>query len=183
MPKEITYHSTTVLGVRHKGATVLAGDGQVTFGPTILKANARKVRSMYKGDVLAGFAGASADAFTLFDKFEQHLEAARGKLGKAAIELAKEWRTDRYLRRLEAQLIVMDRENTYLISGTGDLIEPDDEIISIGSGSGVALAAARALGQHSDLCERRIAEEAMKIAANICIYTNQNLTIEELNNA
>lgn len=173
-------HATTILGIRHKGMTVLAGDGQVTFGPTVLKANARKVRTMNKGEVLSGFAGASADAFTLFDKFEQHLEAARGKLGKAAIELAKEWRTDRFLRRLEAQLIVMDRETTFLISGTGDLIEPDDEIVSIGSGSGYALAAARALVKFSDLDTRSIAEEAMKITANICIYTNNNLTIEEL---
>jgi ATP-dependent HslUV protease subunit HslV len=175
-----TFHATTVLGIRHKEATVLAGDGQVTFGPTVLKAKARKVRTMNKGEVLAGFAGASADAFTLFDKFEQHLEAARGKLGKAAIELAKEWRTDRFLRRLEAQLIVMDRETTFLISGTGDLIEPDDEIVSIGSGSGYALAAARALVKFSDLDARSIAEEAMKITANICIYTNHHLTIEEL---
>lgn len=173
-------HATTILGIRHRGRTVLAGDGQVTFGETVLKANARKVRAMYKGQVLAGFAGASADAFTLFDKFEQHLEAARGKLGRAAIGLAKEWRTDRFLRRLEAQLVVMDREATYLISGAGDLIEPDDELIAIGSGSGYALAAARALVAFSDLDARQIAEEAMKIAATICIYTNTNLTIEEL---
>ena len=180
MANDHKFRSTTILGLRHKGLTVLAGDGQVTFGPTVLKANARKVRSMYKNEVLAGFAGASADAFTLFDKFEQHLEATRGKLGKAAIELAKEWRSDRFLRRLEAQLAVMDRENTYLISGTGDLIEPDDAIISIGSGSGYALAAARALVKFSDLDARSIAEEAMTIVADICIYTNNNLTIEEL---
>ena len=180
MKPKIPIHATTILGVRHQGVTVLAGDGQVTFGPTVLKSNAKKVRAMYKGQVLGGFAGASADAFTLFDKFEQHLEATRGKLGRAAIELAKEWRTDRFLRRLEAQLVVMDREATYLISGAGDLIEPDDDIIAIGSGSGYALAAARALVAFSDLPARKIAEEAMKIAANICIYTNTNLTIEEL---
>ena len=180
MKKTAPIHATTILGLRHKGVTVLAGDGQVTFGPTVLKSNAKKVRSMYKGQVLAGFAGASADAFTLFDKFEQHLEATRGKLGRAAIELAKEWRTDRFLRRLEAQLIVMDRETTYLISGAGDLIEPDDDVIAIGSGSGYALAAARALLAFSELDARQIAEEAMRIAADICIYTNRNLTIEEL---
>ena len=180
MSTENRFRSTTILGVRHKGQTVLAGDGQVSFGPTVLKSKAKKVRSMYKGYVLASFAGASADAFTLFEKFEQHLETARGKLGKAAIELAKEWRTDRFLRRLEAQLVVMDRETTYLISGTGDLIEPDDDLISIGSGSGFALAAARALTTFSDLGAREIAEEAMRIAADICIYTNDHLTIEEL---
>ncbi|MCA9740060.1 MAG: ATP-dependent protease subunit HslV [Deferribacteres bacterium] len=180
MKTQPVFRSTTILGVRHKGQTVLAGDGQVSFGSTVLKAKAKKVRAMYKGEVLAGFAGAAADAFTLFEKFEQHLESARGKLGKAAIELAKEWRTDRYLRRLEAQLVVMDRESTYLISGTGDLIEPDDEIVAIGSGSGYALAAARALVQHSDLDARMIAEQAMRIAADICIYTNDHLTIEEL---
>lgn len=180
MQKVNTIRSTTILSVRHKGQTVLAGDGQVSFGPTVLKAKAKKVRSMHKGEVLAGFAGASADAFTLFEKFEQHIEAFRGKLGKAAIELAKEWRTDRYLRRLEAQLLVMDREATYLISGTGDLIEPDDNIIAIGSGGPYALSAARALINFSDLDARRIAEEAMRITADICIYTNHNLTIEEL---
>lgn len=180
MAEKIRVRATTILGIRHNGKTVLAGDGQVTFGDTRLKSNARKVRSMRNGDVLGGFAGASADAFALFEKFEQHLEAARGKLSRAAIELAKEWRTDRFLRRLEAQLVVMDRERTYLISGTGDLIEPDDEIIAIGSGGSYALAAARALVRHSNLDARAIAEEAMRIAAQICIYTNDNLTIEEL---
>lgn len=174
------FMSTTILGLRHKGKAVLAGDGQVTFGDTLLKAHAKKVRTLHKGEILAGFAGAAADAFTLFDKFEQKLEASHGKLSRASIELAKEWRTDRFLRRLEAQLIVMDRTKTYLISGTGDLIEPDDEIVSIGSGSGYALAAARALVKYSGLSAREIAEEAMRIAATICIYTNDNLTIEEL---
>ncbi len=172
--------STTILAVRHKGRSVMAGDGQVSWGATTLKKNARKVRTMYKGSVLAGFAGSAADAFSLFEKFEQHLEQARGKLSKAAIELAKEWRTDRYLRRLEAQLLVMDKEQTYLLSGNGDVIEPDDGIIAIGSGSGYALSAARALVQFSELDARMIAEEAMKIAASICIYTNDKLTIEEI---
>jgi len=180
MKRYMRIRSTTILGVRHKGKTVLAGDGQVTFGPTLMKTKAKKVRTMYKGKVLAGFAGAAADAFTLFEKFEGHLEASRGKLGRAAIDLAKEWRSDRYLRRLEAQLIVMDASNTFLISGTGDLIEPDDEVISIGSGSTYALAAARALVQFSDLDARRISEEAMKIAASICIYTNDHFTIKEI---
>ena len=178
--KNANIHSTTILSVRHKGKSVLAGDGQVTWGDTLLKANARKVRTMYKGTVLAGFAGAAADAFTLFEKFEQHLEANRGKLDKSAINLAKEWRTDRFLRRLEAQMIVMNTQQTFLISGTGDIIEPDDDVIAIGSGGGYALAAARALVRHSDLSARDIAEQAMRIAAEICIYTNDRLIIEEL---
>ena len=174
------FYATTILGVRHKGKVVMAGDGQVTWGNTIFKGKARKVRTMHQGQVLAGFAGAAADAFTLFEKFEQFLEAARGKLDRAAVALAKEWRTDKYLRRLEAQLIVMDTEKTFLISGNGDIIEPDHEVIAIGSGGGFALAAGVALVQNSDLGARAIAEQAMKIAADICIYTNHNLTIEEL---
>ncbi len=173
-------HGTTILGVRHRGKAVLAGDGQVTWGETLLKSNAKKVRTMYKGTVLAGFAGAAADAFTLFEKFEQYLESHRGRLDRSAISLAKEWRTDRFLRRLEAQMIVMDREQTFLISGTGDIIEPDDEVIAIGSGGGYALAAARALVRNADLDAREIAEKAMRIAAEICIYTNDHLIIEEL---
>lgn len=180
MSEQNKIRSTTILGVRHNGKAVLAGDGQVTWGETQLKANARKVRTMHKGTVLAGFAGAAADAFTLFQKFESHLDSTRGKLDKAAIGLAKEWRTDRFLRRLEAQLIVMDREQTFLISGTGDIIEPDDGVIAIGSGAGYALAAARALVHFSNLDARQIVEEAMKITAEICIYTNDSLTIEEL---
>ncbi len=178
--KNARLHSTTILSVRHNGKSVIAGDGQVTWGETQLKATARKVRTMYKGTVLAGFAGAAADAFTLFEKFESHLEANRGRLDKSAINLAKEWRTDRYLRRLEAQMIVMDRTQTFLISGTGDIIEPDDDVIAIGSGGGYALAAARALLRHAQLDARQIAEQAMKIAAEICIYTNENIIIEEL---
>jgi ATP-dependent HslUV protease subunit HslV len=172
--------STTILGVRHKGKIALAGDGQVTYGEAVLKMNARKVRKLYKDTVLVGFAGASADAITLFEKFEQRLEQYRGNFSRASVELAKEWRTDRYLRRLEAQIIVMDNEKTFLISGTGDVVEPDDGIIAIGSGGGFAMAAARALVHHSNLTARQIVEEAMAIAADICIYTNKNLVIEEL---
>ncbi len=172
--------STTILGVRHKGKIALAGDGQVTYGEAVLKMNARKVRKLYKDTVLVGFAGASADAITLFEKFEQRLEQYRGNFSRASVELAKEWRTDRYLRRLEAQIIVMDNEKTFLISGTGDVVEPDDGIIAIGSGGGFAMAAARALVQHSNLTSRQIVEESMAIAADICIYTNKNLVIEEL---
>jgi len=172
--------STTILGVRHKGKVALAGDGQVTYGEAVLKMNARKVRKLYKDTVLVGFAGASADAITLFEKFEQRLEQYRGNFSRASVELAKEWRTDRYLRRLEAQIIVMDNEKTFLISGTGDVVEPDDGIIAIGSGGGFAMAAARALVHHSNLTARQIVEEAMAIAADICIYTNKNLVIEEL---
>jgi len=172
--------STTILGVRHKGKIALAGDGQVTYGEAVLKMNARKVRKLYKDTVLVGFAGASADAITLFEKFEQRLEQYRGNFSRASVELAKEWRTDRYLRRLEAQIIVMDNEKTFLISGTGDVVEPDDGIIAIGSGGGFAMAAARALVHHSNLTAHQIVEEAMSIAADICIYTNKNLVIEEL---
>ncbi|KAA3613293.1 MAG: ATP-dependent protease subunit HslV [Calditrichaeota bacterium] len=178
--QENQFHATTILGVRHKGKVVMAGDGQVTWGNTIFKGQARKVRTMHQGQVLAGFAGAAADAFTLFEKFEQFLESARGKLDRAAVALAKEWRTDKFLRRLEAQLIVMDKDNTFLISGNGDIIEPDHEVIAIGSGGGFALAAGLALVQNADLDARTIAENAMNIAADICIYTNHNLTIEEL---
>jgi ATP-dependent HslUV protease subunit HslV len=174
------FRSTTILGVRHKGKCALGGDGQVTLGHSILKARAKKIRSIYNDSVLTGFAGASADAFTLFEKFEKRLEEFSGNLGRAAVELAKEWRTDRYLRRLEAQLVVMDKQSMLLISGTGDVIEPDNDIISIGSGSGYAMAAANALIKHSSLEARQIVEEAMYIAAGICIYTNDDLTIAEL---
>lgn len=180
MIQENQFYATTILGVRHKGKVVMAGDGQVTWGNTVFKGRARKVRTMHQGNVLAGFAGAAADAFALFEKFEQFLESVRGKLDRAAVALAKEWRTDKYLRRLEAQLIVMDKEKTFLISGTGDIIEPDHEVIAIGSGGGFALAAGIALVQNSELDAREIAEQAMNIAADICIYTNHNLTIEEL---
>ena len=174
------WHGTTILSVRKNGAVVVAGDGQVTFGQTVIKSNAKKVRRLGKGDVIAGFAGATADAFTLFERLEAKLEQHPGQLTRACVELAKDWRTDRYLRRLEAMMIVADRSSTFLLSGTGDLIEPDDGIVAVGSGGPFALAAARALARHSQLNARQIAEEAMAIAGGICIYTNSHLTVEEL---
>lgn len=172
--------STTILGIRHKNKVAMAGDGQITFGDTILKTGARKIRKMYDDSILVGFAGAAADALTLFEKFESKLEQFHGNLSRSVVELAKEWRTDRYLRRLEAQLAVMDQQNSFLISGTGDVIEPDDSIIALGSGGPYALAAARALVKHTDLTAKEIAEAAMQIAGAICIYTNTNILIEEL---
>ena len=175
-----SFHATTILAVRTPTQLVLAGDGQVSIGQTIMKHNARKVRRIYQGRVLAGFAGATADAFTLFEKFELKLEGVNGNLRRAAVELAKDWRTDRMLRRLEALLIVADAESTLLISGSGDVVEPDDGIIAIGSGGNYALAAAKALAKHSTLDARAIAEEAMRIAAAICVFTNDQLVFEEL---
>ncbi len=172
--------STTILGIRHKGKAAMAGDGQVTFGDTILKTSARKIRKMYDNTILVGFAGAAADALTLFDKFDAKLEQYKGNLPRAVVELAKEWRTDRYLRRLEAQLAVMDKDHSFLVSGTGDVIEPDDSILALGSGGPYALAAARALIKHTKLSAREIVQEAMQIAGSICIYTNTNIIIEEL---
>lgn len=172
--------STTVLCVRHKGKVVMGADGQVSIGNTVVKATAKKVRRLYNDKVLAGFAGASADAFALFSKFEAKLHDCNGNLIKAAVELAKDWRMDKVLRRLEALLIVSDKSSTLLISGNGDVVEPDDGIIAIGSGGNFALAAARALINHTDYDARKIVEEAMKIAAHICIFTNENITIEEL---
>ncbi|NIR51835.1 ATP-dependent protease subunit HslV [candidate division KSB1 bacterium] len=172
--------STTILAVRHKGQSAMGGDGQVSFGDSVLKMKAKKIRKIYNNSVLTGFAGASADAFTLFEKFEKRLEQYSGNLSRAAVELAKEWRTDRFLRRLEAQLIVMDAESMFLISGTGDVIEPDENTVAIGSGGSYAMAAASALMRFSDLDARAIVEESLKIAANICIYTNTNLTIEQI---
>jgi len=172
--------STTIISVRHKGRLAIAGDGQVTLGQTILKQTAKKIRRLHKGEVLAGFAGATSDAFALFARFEGKLEEFKGNLSRAAIELAKDWRLDRALRRLEAVMIVADKENSFLISGTGDVIEPDDGIIAIGSGGPYALAAARALIRHTDLSARDIALEAMKISAGICVYTNDEIVIEEL---
>lgn len=171
---------TTVVCVRHKGKVALAGDGQVSIGPTIVKAGARKVRKIYHDRVLAGFAGTAADAFALFEKFESRLEEYRGNLSRAAVELAKDWRTDRVLRRLEALLAVADQERSFILSGTGEVIEPDDGVIGIGSGGPFALAAARALMAHSDLDAKQIAEEAMRIAAAICVYTNDRISVEEL---
>src|ERR687898_1679045 len=169
-------HATTILAVRHKDKAVLAGDGQVTLGSTVVKHGARKIRRLYNESILAGFAGSAADAFSLFSRFEAKLEQYRGNLERAAVELARDWRTDRLLRRLEAMLIVADRKSMFLLSGTGDLIEPDDGIVAVGAGGPFARAAARALSRHSQLTARQIAEEAMTIAADICIYTNRNLT-------
>jgi ATP-dependent HslUV protease subunit HslV len=174
------FHSTTILAVRHNQRAVLAGDGQVTLGDTVVKQSARKIRRLYNDKILAGFAGSAADSFALFSRFEAKLEQYRGQIERSAVELAKDWRTDRILRRLEAMLIVMDANSTFLLSGTGDLIEPDDGIVGIGSGGAYAAAAARALVRHTTLDARTIAESAMEVAAGICIYTNTNLTIEEL---
>ena len=175
-----TFHATTVLAARHRGQVAIAGDGQVTIGNTVVKAGARKVRKLYHDRVLAGFAGAAADAFTLFSRFEARLEEHRGNLPRAAVELAKDWRTDRVLRRLEALLGVADRDHSLIVSGTGDVIEPDDGLIGIGSGGPFALAAARALIAHSDLDAKSIVGEAMRVAAGICIYTNDQITVEVL---
>ena len=173
-------HATTVIAVRHRGGVAMAGDGQVSFNNMVLKHGARKVRRIYHDQILAGFAGAAADAFSLFTKFEAKLEEYRGNMSRAAVELAKDWRTDRALRRLEALLGVADLEHSFIVSGTGDVIEPDDGIIGIGSGGGFALSAARALIKHSDLGAREIVTEAMQIASEICIYTNAQITVEEL---
>jgi ATP-dependent HslUV protease subunit HslV len=174
------YRSTTILSVRHRGKVALAGDGQVSFGDTIMKHTARKVRRLYHDRVIVGFSGAAADAFALFAKFETKLEEYGGNISRAAVELARDWRTDRVLRRLEALLAVVDKDSSYIISGTGDVIEPDDGIIGIGSGGPYAMAAARALISFSDLDARRIVEESMKIAASLCVYTNDRITIEEI---
>ena len=173
-------HSTTILALRHRDRAVLAGDGQVTFGDTIVKQSAKKIRRLYNDKILAGFAGSAADSFALFSRFEAKLEQYRGNLERASVELAKDWRTDRALRRLEAMLVVADKTSMFLLSGTGDLIEPDEGIIGIGSGGPYALAAAKALMRHTDLSARDIAERAMNVAASICIYTNSTLAIEEL---
>jgi ATP-dependent HslUV protease subunit HslV len=172
--------STTVIAVRRDGKAAMAGDGQVSIGATVVKSGARKVRSLAGGRVLAGFAGASADAFTLLDRFEGKLEAHRHNLARAAVELAKDWRTDRYLRRLEAMLIVMDADSMLLISGTGDVIEPDEGVLAIGSGGSYALAAARALLAHTSLGAAEVARESLRIASEICIYTNGSIAVEEL---
>jgi ATP-dependent HslUV protease subunit HslV len=176
----VSFHSTTILAIRHGGRAVMAGDGQVTFGQTVVKQTARKIRRLYNEKILAGFAGSAADSFALFARFEAKLEQYRGNLERSAVELAKDWRSDRILRRLEAMLIVLDKTTTFLLSGTGDLIEPDDGIVGIGSGGPYALAAAKALATTTDLDARAIAEKAMSIAAEICIYTNSNIAVEEL---
>ncbi|HEY2905775.1 MAG TPA: ATP-dependent protease subunit HslV [Vicinamibacterales bacterium] len=174
------FRSTTILAVRHRDAAVIAGDGQVTLGQTVMKHRARKVRRLYNDKILAGFAGSAADSFALFARFESKLDQYRGNLARAAVELATEWRSDRILRRLEAMLVVLDKTSTFLLSGTGDLIEPDDGIVAIGSGGPYALAAAKALAGNTELTARVIAERAMAIAGEICIYTNNTITIEEL---
>jgi ATP-dependent HslUV protease subunit HslV len=173
-------HGTTVLAVRHGGRVVMAGGGQVSAGNTVLKAAARKVRRLHGGKVLGGFAGATADALTLFERFEGKLDKYSGNLARASVEMAKDWRSDRMLRRLDAMLMVADASATLLLTGAGDVIEPDDGLVAIGSGGNYALAAARALVAHSSLDARTIAEESMRIAASICVFTNGNLTIEEL---
>jgi ATP-dependent HslUV protease subunit HslV len=172
--------ATTVVCVRHRGQVAIAADGQVSIGQTIVKANAKKVRKLYHDKVVSGFAGAAADAFTLFERFEGKLDQHRGNLSRAAVELAKDWRSDRVLRRLEALLAVADRDHSFIVSGTGDVIEPDDGLIGIGSGGPFALAAARALAGHSDLDAKAIVTEAMRIASGICVYTNDRITVETL---
>lgn len=172
--------ATTIICIRHKDKVAIAGDGQVTLGQTVLKKKANKIRTLYKGNVLAGFSGATSDAFALFARFETKLEAYQGNLSRAAIELAKDWRMDKALRRLEALLIVADKEFSFLISGTGDVVEPDDGILAIGSGGAYALAAARALITKTDMAAKDIAVEALKIAAEICVYTNNQIIAKEL---
>jgi ATP-dependent HslUV protease, peptidase subunit HslV len=176
---EAVWHGTTILSVRKGGQVVIAGDGQVSLGNTVIKANAKKVRRIGKGDVIAGFAGATADAFALFERLEAKLETYPGNLARACVELAKDWRTDRYLRRLEAMMAVADRNSSLVMSGTGDVLEPEDSLIGIGSGGAFALAAARALSTF-DLSAEEIARRAMKIAAGICVFTNENITLESL---
>jgi ATP-dependent HslUV protease subunit HslV len=180
MNSDTTLHGTTILAVRHQGGCAIAGDGQVTLGQTVVKHTARKLRRLHNGQVLAGFAGSTADAMALFAKFEAKIEEFRGNLERATVELAKDWRTDRVLRRLEAFLVVADRDSSYLLSGAGDVITPDDGLIAVGSGGPFALAAARALARHTEMDAARLALEAMKIAAGICIYTNEEIVVESL---
>jgi ATP-dependent HslUV protease subunit HslV len=177
---DIIIRSTTIVGVRRGDLAAMAGDGQVSLGDTIMKQKAKKIRKIYDGRVLAGFAGASADALTLFEKFEAKIEQYKGNLTRAVVELAKDWRTDKILRRLEALLVVMDKEHAFVVSGSGEIVEPDDGVVAIGSGGGFAQAAARALLKHSDLDAGAIAEEALAIAAGICVYTNDQITVEVL---
>ncbi|MBI4685114.1 MAG: ATP-dependent protease subunit HslV [Nitrospirae bacterium] len=175
------FRGTTILCIRRDGKVAIAGDGQVTMGSTVLKHNAKKIRKMYNDKIVAGFSGATADAFTLFERFEAKIESYRGNIKRAAVELAKDWRTDRILRRLEALLIIADQDHTFIISGTGDVIEPEEGIAAIGSGGPYAQAAAKALFENTDLPAKDIVERSMKIASNICIYTNEYIAIEELN--
>src|ERR1044072_180586 len=180
MSKKRLIRSTTVLSVRRNGQVVLAGDGQVTLGESVIKHTAKKIRRLYQDKILAGFAGSTADAFSLFSRFESKLEQYHGNLGRAAVELAKDWRTDKFLRHIEALLLVSDKAQSFLLSGRADVIEPDGGIAAIGSGGPLAEAAAKALAEHTQLSARQIAEESMKIAGRMCIYTNSSVTIEEL---
>jgi ATP-dependent HslUV protease subunit HslV len=180
MPTDNALHGTTILAVRHRGGSAIAGDGQVSLGRTVMKHTAKKIRRMHNGQVLAGFAGSTADAMALFVKFEAKIEEYRGNLERAAVELAKDWRTDRVMRRLEAFLVVADRDSSFLLSGAGDVISPDDGILAVGSGGPYALAAARALARHTTLDAPTLALEAMKVAAQICIYTNDKIEVESL---
>lgn len=180
MARERVIRSTTILCVRRNGSLVMGGDGQVTMGESVIKHKAKKIRRLFNDKVLAGFAGSTADALSLFSRFEQKLEEFHGNLSRAVVELAKEWRTDRALRHLEALLVVADKKATYLVSGNGDVIEPDDGIVAIGSGGPYAVSAARALSKHTKMTAREIVEEAMQIAGEICIFTNEQTTIEEL---
>ena len=173
-------HGTTILGILRNGETAIAGDGQVTFGNTVMKQKSRKIRRLYNDKILAGFAGAAADAFTLFERFEEKLQQFNGNLTKSAVEMAKDWRTDKFLRRLEAMLAVADKSTALIISGTGDVVEPDDKIIAIGSGGPYAMAAARALCENTEMNAEQIVKMAMKIASDICIYTNANICVETL---
>jgi ATP-dependent HslUV protease subunit HslV len=175
-----SFRGTTILSVRRGNKVVIGGDGQVSLGPTVMKGNARKVRRLFKGQVIAGFAGATADAFTLFERFEGKLEKHQGHLTRSAVELAKDWRTDRMLRRLEALLCIADARTSLIISGTGDVVEPENDLMAIGSGGSFAQAAARALLENTELSAREIVEKGLNIAADICIYTNHNLVLEEL---
>ena len=175
-----TFYGTTILSVRKNGKVIIAGDGQVSFGQTVLKSNAKKIRKIGNGSIVAGFAGATADAFTLFERLEAKLEKHSNQLTRACVELAKDWRTDKYLRRLEAMMIVIDRETTLVLTGNGDVLEPEDGVIGIGSGGNYAMAAARALVTVDNLDIKTIVERSMKIAADLCVYTNNNLTIEIL---
>ncbi|HXH50325.1 MAG TPA: ATP-dependent protease subunit HslV [Terriglobia bacterium] len=180
MARQRAIRSTTILCIRRNGSLVMGGDGQVTMGESVIKHKAKKIRRLYSDKVLAGFAGSTADALSLFSRFEQKLEEYHGNLSRAVVELAKEWRTDRALRHLEALLVVADKKATYLVSGNGDVIEPDDGIVAIGSGGPYAVSAARALARHTKMTAREIVEEAMQIAGQICIFTNEESTIEEL---
>jgi ATP-dependent HslUV protease subunit HslV len=178
--EENKIHATTIIGLRHNGHIAIGGDGQVTLGTTVMKQKSNKIRRLYNNSVLAGFAGSAADAFSLLERFEEKLEQYQGQLARAAVELAKLWRTDKYLRQLEALLAVLDKEHALIISGTGDVIEPDDGIVAVGSGGSYALSAARILVKHTKLSARDIVQESLTAASDICIYTNKNFTIEEL---